>query len=133
MLGGSRTNPIRMEEQMMENSASEIYLGDKINEKGTAASITEIIEIKLPASVAKVKEIMNIFGDPQLIGVQPAIGPINDYETKIIPKFLNNAWLILNDSHLKRLQNFQDNFIRKVFQVSDRGTQCYGLIARCSL
>ena len=37
---------------------------------------------------------------------------------------MNNAdsWLGLNESHIKTLQKFQDNFILKVFQVSARGT-----------
>ena len=53
-----------------------------------------------------------------------AIGPINEYKTKIATKLLNNAdtWLGLNESHIKTLQNFQDHFITKVFQVSARGT-----------
>ena len=37
---------------------------------------------------------------------------------------MNNAdsWLGLKDSHIKTLQNFEDNFIMKVFQVAARGT-----------
>ena len=37
---------------------------------------------------------------------------------------MNNAdsWLDLYDSHLKTLKTFQDDFIRKVIQVSARGT-----------
>ena len=62
---------------------------------------------------------MSICEDPRLIGFPTAMGPISEYETKIIPKLLNNAesWLGINDSHLKTLQEFQDNFIMKVFQV----------------
>ena len=60
--------------------------------------------------------------DPRLIGFPSAIGPINEFESKVATKLLNNAdsWLGLNDS--KTLQNFQDNFIMKVFQVAARGT-----------
>ena len=36
-------NPICIGEHVMENYASENYLGGKINENGTAASITETI------------------------------------------------------------------------------------------
>ena len=52
------------------------------------------------------------------------MGPISEYETKVIPKLLNNAesWLGINDSHLTTLQEFQDNFLRKVFQVAAKGT-----------
>ena len=115
-------NPIRMGDHVLENS--EKYPGYKINENATAASITETIESRLPAAIAKGNEIMSISEDPRLIGFPTAMGPISEYETKIIPKLLNNAefWLGLNDSHIKTLQNFQDTFIMKVFQVSARGT-----------
>ena len=46
-------NTIRMGDHVLENSASEKYLGDKINKNGTAASITETIESRLPAAMAK--------------------------------------------------------------------------------
>ena len=67
---------------------------------------------------------MSICEDPRLFGFPTAMGPISEYETKVIPKLLNNAesWLGLNDSHIKTLQEFQDNFLRKVFQVAARGT-----------
>ena len=50
--------------------------------------------------------------------------PISEFETKFLPKLLNNAesWLGINDSHIKKLQNFQDNSFRKVIQVSASGT-----------
>ena len=53
--------------------------------------------------------------DPRLFGFPTVMGPISEYETKVIPKLLNNAesCLGLNDSHLKTLQEFQDNFLRK--------------------
>ena len=52
------------------------------------------------------------------------MGPISEFETKVIPKLLNNteSWLGINESHIKTLQDFQDNFIRKVVQVSAKGT-----------
>ena len=72
----------------------------------------------------KTKEILDVCEDPRLFGFPTAMGPISEYETKVIPKLLNNAesWLGLNDSHIKTLQEFQDNFLRKVFQVAARGT-----------
>ena len=41
------------------------------------------------------------------------MGPISEYETKVIQKLLNDAesWIGLNDSHIKTLQEFQDNFL----------------------
>ena len=68
---------------------------------GIATSITETIKNRLQTAVAKGNKIMNRCEDPQPIGFPRAIGPINEYTTKIIPKLLNNAesWLGLNDSH----------------------------------
>ena len=73
-------NAIKIGNHVLENSASEKYLGDKINKNGTAASITETIESKLPAATAKGKEIVKICDDPRLIGFLSAIGPINEFE-----------------------------------------------------
>ena len=97
---------------------------NKIQEDSAAASITETINSRLPIAKAKSEEILKISNDPQLIGFPSAIGPINDYESKVASKILNNAdsWIGLNDSHIKTLQDFQDEFIMKVFQVSPRGT-----------
>ena len=48
-----------MGDYTLENSATEKYLGDKINENGTGASITETIENRLSAAIEKVNEIMS--------------------------------------------------------------------------
>ena len=77
-----------MGEHVLENSASEKYLGDKINQNGTAASIMETIESRQPLAVAKGNKIMNICKDPQLMGFPTSIGPIREYEIKIIPKLM---------------------------------------------
>ena len=78
---------------MLENSASDKYLGDKINKQGIVAST-------LTAAIHKVTEILKISENPQLMGFPTSIGPISEYETKIIPKLLNKveSWLALNDS-----------------------------------
>ena len=41
-------NPIKMGYHILENSAAEKYLGDKIHEDGTTASITETIKGRMP-------------------------------------------------------------------------------------
>ena len=49
------------------------------------------------------------------------LGPINEYEIKIATKLWNYEdswlWLGLHEIHIKTLQNFQDEFIMKWFQV----------------
>ena len=48
----AENDPIKMGEHILENSASEKYLGDKIHEDGTAPSITETINGTMPAAIA---------------------------------------------------------------------------------
>ena len=70
----------------------------------------------MPASIATSKTTIKICDDPRLTRFPSAIGPINEFETKIATKLVNNADSGLNDSHIKTLQNL------KVFQVAARGT-----------
>ena len=74
----------------------------------------------MPAANAKSKATIKMSDVRRLIGLPSAIGPINDYETNISTKLLKNAdsWLGLNNSHIKTLKNFQDDFIIKLFQVA---------------
>ena len=55
-----------------------------------------------------------ICNDPRSIGFNTAVGPIGEFESKIASKILNNAhsWIGLNNSHIKMLQNFQDEFTK---------------------
>ena len=52
------------------------------------------------------------------------MGPTREFETKIVQKLLNNSesWLGLNNIYKDKLQEFQNKFIRKVFQLSPSGT-----------
>ena len=52
----------------------------KIHKNGTAASVTEKIESRMPAAITKGIQIMKICDDP-----------INEFESKIATKLLNNA------------------------------------------
>ena len=70
--------PNTNEDHHLENSTAEKYLGDKIHKDGTAVSITETIKSRMPAAIAKSKEIMKICDDPRLIGFPSYIGPINE-------------------------------------------------------
>ena len=62
--------------------------------------------------------------DPRLIGFPTAWGPVSEYNTKVLPQLLNNceSWLGIADSDIQKLQDFQDNYILKFFQVSAKGT-----------
>ena len=51
----------------LEYSVAEKYLGNKIHEDGTAASITYTINSKLSIAKAKSEEILKICNDPLII------------------------------------------------------------------
>ena len=123
-LKDAESNPILIGDQKVDNSASKKYLEDRINEKGTAASITKTIDNRIPGPDKKINEILAVCEHPCLIGFPTTIGLISEFETKIVLKLLNNCelWLGLNNNHLEKLQEFQNKFHRKVFQVSQSGT-----------
>ena len=87
------------------------YLGDKIHEVGTAASITETMNSRLPIAKAKSEEILKIGNDTRLIGFPSVIGPINEFKSKVASKILNNAdsWIGLNYSHIKNYKTSKMN------------------------
>ena len=49
---------------------------------------------------------------------------IRKVKSKIVMKLLNNSesWLGLNQTHIDKLQEFQNKFVRRVFQVSPSET-----------
>ena len=49
-----------------------------------------------------------------------AMSPIGKFESEIANKLLTNSesWLGLNQTHLDKLKEFQNIFLRRVFQVS---------------
>ena len=68
---------------ILEHSASEKYLGDKIHEDRIAASITETIKGRMPLAIALSKSTIIICDDPRLIGFPSSLGPTNEFETKL--------------------------------------------------
>ena len=74
--------------------------------------------------VSKSKDILTICSDPRIIGFPTAWGAVSEYNTKVLPQLLNNceSWLGIADSDIQKLQDFQDNYILKFFQVSAKGT-----------
>ena len=113
-----------MGNQIVGESVSEKYLGDWISQHGTARSISGTIQKRLSKAREIINKILTISEDPRLIGFPTAWGAISEFETKVIPQLLNNAesWLGIKNSDLKILQDLQDDYVRRVFQVSARGT-----------
>ena len=96
-------------------------MGDQIIDIGTAASITETIDKILPDLENKMKD--NLSVSENLCIMPSAVAPIVRFEREIASKLLANSesWLGLNQTHLDKLKEFQDRFLRRVFQVSQSG------------
>ena len=67
------------------------HFGDMINEKWTAASITETIDRRLPGLEMKINKILPVCEHTHLLGFSSEMGPIRKLETKIVMKLLNNS------------------------------------------
>ena len=118
----AEANPIKLGETTIENSKSDKYLGDQIYKDGTAASIKETLNIRIPLANKRWKEILN--NQPCLIGFHIATGPVEQFESREASTLLANAEsrIGLNNTHVYRLQQVQDEFFTEMFQVSKKGT-----------
>ena len=113
-----------MGEHSLEISPSDKYLGDQISEKRTAARITETIDKRLPGLENKINYILEVAENPCLMGFKSAKAQKLKFESELANKLLTNSesWLGLHQTHLDKLQEFQDRFLRRVFQVTQSGT-----------
>ena len=84
-------NPIKMGETIIENSRTKKYLGDQIHEDGTAASIDETLNYRIPIAYERGEEILYICNQPSLIGFNIASWPVEQYESKISSECLANS------------------------------------------
>ena len=58
------------------------------------------------------------------MGHKMAYAAVEQYEMKVASKILTNcdSWIGLTEKQIDRMQKVQDNFFKKVFQVSPNGT-----------
>ena len=70
----SRIKPYTMGDHNLENSASERYLVDRINKNGTAASITEQTNNRIPGLDKKINEILAVCKQACLMGFPTSMG-----------------------------------------------------------
>ena len=112
-------NPIMMGGEVLEHSSKEQYLGDIIDERGCADSITETIKKRFPALYHRCEEIAKIAEHPAMASLGESRSALKMYEAMVIPALLFNAesWIGFNEKHEKLLQDFQDKFVRRVLQV----------------
>ena len=67
---------------------------------------------------------MAVAENPCLMGMPSAMAAIVKFEQEIVTQLLTNSesWLRLNQTHLDKLQDFQNGFLRKFLAVSQSGT-----------
>ena len=113
-----------MGDMIIENSNSEKYLCDQIHGDGCKASITATLDGRIPSAIDKAEIIINSINHPALMGHRVAYAAVEQFEMKISSKILTNcdSWIGLTQKQVDRIQNVQDNFFKKVFQVASSGT-----------
>ena len=121
ILKDAKANPIRLGEAVIENSTCEKYLGDMIEEKGCAASITETIKERIRTLTSKCHDIIQMVENPIMGSLGNSLAPFKLFEATVVESLLTNcpSWIGLNNTHINMLQNFQDSFVRKVLKLAD--------------
>ena len=68
---------------------------------------------------SKCEDIVKISENPMMASLGNSRTPFKLFEAEVIPALLFNAesWIGFNEKHTKLLQDFQDRFCRRVFQV----------------
>ena len=114
-----QSSPILMGGQVLEHASKEKYLGDIIDEEGCEASITATIKERINKLFSRCEDIVKISEHPMMASLGNARTPFKLFEAEVIPALLFNAesWIGFNEKHSKLLQDFQDRFVRRVFQV----------------
>ena len=124
ILKEAELNPIMMGTTVIENSKSKKYLGDQIHEDGCEASITATLDGRIPGAIEAGEDIIKAINHPATMGHKMAYAAVEIYEMRVASKILTNcdSWIGLTEKQIDRMQKVQDNFFKKVFQVSPNGT-----------
>ena len=125
ILEQAKINPLTMGGVIIANAIMEKYLGDIIHELGCARSIQETIKERIGKLIATAEEIIKTSENPWMGGLNNSETPFKLFEARIIPALLNNceSWIDIKESHIKDLQDFQDEFIRRVLHLPPRPRQ----------
>ena len=112
-------NPLTMGGEIIKRTEKELYLGDYIHEDGCEASIAETIKRRTTSLISKCDEIIQISESSIMAGLGTSTTAFKLYEAIIIPSLLHNAasWIGITENNIKELQNFQNQFIRKVMRL----------------
>ena len=110
-----------MGDSILPNTSADTYLGDVIHEDGCVRSITETIDARLKKQKHKVEEIIQLAESPVMSITGNAVPAFKLFESIVIPSLLHNceSWIGLNNKHISTLQDFQDEFIKRVLRIPD--------------
>ena len=111
--------PMKMGEEIIENSILEKYLGDMIHEKGCKESITATIKERMRKLTPQCEDIIQIANTPLMGGLRNSKIAFNLFESLVIQPLLHNcaSWIGITEKHINELQKFQNKFIRRVLHL----------------
>ena len=111
--------PMKMGEEIIENSITEKYLGDMIHEKGCKESITATINERMRKLTPQCEDIIQIANTPLMGGLRNSRIAFNLFESLVIQPLLHNcaSWIGITEKHINELQKFQNKFIRRVLHL----------------
>ena len=120
-----RKQPMKMGEEILENSVMEKYLGDIIHEKGCEESITATIKERMRKLTPKCEEIIQIANSSIMGGLRNSNIAFKLFEALVIQPLLHNcaSWIGITEKHIKELQKFQNKFVRRVLHLPHSVTQ----------
>ena len=92
-----------------------------IDENGCAASITETIKERIRTLTSKCNDIIQTVENPIMGCLGNSLAPFKLFDATVVESLLTNceSWIGINNTHINMLQNFQDNFVRKVLKLAD--------------
>ena len=121
LLNKLKDDPIKMGNTNLPNTKADTYLGDVIHQEGCEKSITETIDARIKKQKNKVEEIIQLAESPVMSITGNSVPAFKLYESIVIPSLLHNceSWIGLTDKHISTLQDFQNDFIRRVLRIPD--------------
>merc|ERR1711978_608210 len=101
------------------------YLGNLIHQLGCARSIQETIKDRIRKLKTTCDEIIKTAESPWMGSLRNSETPFKLFEARVIPALLNNceSWIDIQNKHIKDLQDFQDDFIRRVLHLPPQTTK----------
>ena len=118
-------DPIKMGNVKIDQTLMEKYLGDLIHQLGCQRSIQETINERIRKLKTTCDEIIKTSDSPWMGSLRNSETPFKLFEARVIPALLNNceSWIDIQNKHIKDLQDFQDEFIRRVLHLPPQTTK----------